>query len=106
MITDVHQCTLGRAIIAALLCVFIVGCATDMPPKIQTVEIAVPIPTPRACPNGLCHKFEAGPLPVFLTDPAHPDWVYLDAEGQKRLRDLVAHLKGRFEALRGWAVSP
>ena len=95
-----------KRIIAALICLFIAGCASDMPPKIETQIVKVPVITPRVCPNGLCHEFEAGPLPEFKTDSAHPDWVYLDAEGQKRLRVLIVGLKGRFEALRTWATAP
>jgi hypothetical protein len=100
----VHHCTLARRVIAALLCLFIAGCANDFPPKVQTVEIAVPVPTPRVCPVELCAPLDHGPLPVFR--PGEGDDVVLDAEGQARLRDLLANLKGRFEALRAWAVAP
>ena len=95
-----------KRIIAALICLFIAGCAKDMPAKIETQIVKVPVITARVCPKELCREFEAGPLPKFKTDPAHPDWVYLDEEGQKRLRVLIVGLKGRFEALRTWAIAP
>lgn len=92
-----------RAVIAALLCLFIAGCA-DGPPKIVTQQIEVQVPTARACPEALCAPVHYGPLPTFK--PGEGDTVILDAEGQRRLRDLLTLLTGRDDAWRTWATSP
>jgi hypothetical protein len=86
-------------IIAALLCVFIAGC--DTVPKVETVQIAVPVPVKRECPPDLCAPVDYGPMPVFKAGEG--DTVLLDDEGQRRLRDLIANLKGRLDAFRAWA---
>jgi hypothetical protein len=92
-----------RAILAALVCLFIAGCA-GAPPKIVTQPVAYQVPIARACPEALCAPVHYGPLPAFK--PGEGDTVILDAEGQKRLRDLLTLLRGRDEAWRSWATSP
>lgn len=93
-----------KSLIAALLCVFIAGC--DTVSKIETVQIAVPIPTKPECPQDVCKEPDIGPLPEFKTDPAHPTWAYLDEEGQARLRALTITLKGALDTVLTWAKAP
>lgn len=90
-------------IIAALLYLFIAGCQT-LPPKIETIEVSLPVPTPRACPVTLCAPVDYGPMPVFKAGEG--DNVTLDAKGQADLRDLILALKGKVDAFQDWATSP
>lgn len=92
-----------KTIISALLCLFIAGCQT-LPPKIETVQVSVPVPTPRTCPVTLCSPVDYGPMPVFKAGEGAA--VTLDAKGQADLRDLILALKGKVDAFQDWAASP
>lgn len=91
-----------RPLIAALICLGLAACAA--PAKVETVQIKVPVPIARPCPPELCGPVTYGPLPVFAAGEG--DAVILDADGQRRLRDLLTLLKGRDEAWRAWATAP
>lgn len=91
-----------RPLLAALACLALMACATQT--KVETVQIKVPVPIARDCPAELCGPVTYGPLPVFK--PGEGDSVTLDAEGQRRLRDLLTLLNGRDEAFRAWATAP
>ena len=89
-----------RFALAALACLALTACATQT--KVETVAFTVP--TARPCPPELCGPVAYGPLPVFAAGEG--DAVILDADGQRRLRDLLVLLKGRDEAWRAWATAP
>lgn len=91
-----------KRIIVALICLLVAGCTSDMPPKIETQIVKVEVPVKAAAPRNLVDIPEYGPLPEFKSDPAHPDWVYLDSQGQKFLRDLFVLMKGRDDAWRAF----
>lgn len=91
-----------RPLLSALVCLALTACATQT--RVETVQIKVPVPIARECPAELCGPVSYGPLPVFT--PGEGDSVVLDAEGQRRLRDLLTLLKGRDEAFRAWATAP
>lgn len=91
-----------RPVLAAILCLGLAACAERV--RVETVTIKVPVPVARECPAELCGPVAYGPLPVFTAGEG--DAVILDAEGQRRLRDLLTLLKGRDEAFRAWAAAP
>lgn len=91
-----------RPLLSALACLALMACATQT--KVETVTVKVPVPIARECPAELCGPVTYGPLPVFR--PGEGDSVTLDAEGQRRLRDLLTLLRGRDEAFRAWATAP
>jgi hypothetical protein len=92
-----------RTLIAALLCLFIAGCAGQ--PKIETQIVKVPVPTKRECPPDVCKPFMPScPLPVFM--PADGNAVTLDAKGQADLRCLIVDLKGWGDAMLAHEEAP
>lgn len=91
-----------KPVLAAILCLALAACAERG--RVETVTIKVPVPVARECPAELCGPVAYGPLPIFK--PGTGDAVILDAEGQRRLRDLLTLLRGRDEAWRAWATAP
>lgn len=94
-----------RAVIAALLCLFIAGCA-DGPSKIVTQQIEVQVPTKREPPKALVDCAYKEALPVWYPVDGKPDWAALDAEGQRRTRDLITTINGCNASWRAWATAP
>lgn len=102
-----------RAIITALACLLIAGCAGQAPePKIVTQEIKVEAPTKRPVPAKLmeCGRpddpSKPPEMPKWLVVEAHPDWAALDKDGQKLLRAMIVTLAGCNAAWRAWASAP
>lgn len=95
-----------RTILAAILCLFIAGCATTPEPRIVTQQIKIEVPVKRAAPAALMECGYKGPVPKFLPVEAHPGWAALDEQGQRFIRDMIVTLAGCNAAWRAWATAP
>lgn len=95
-----------RSIIAALLCLFIAGCATDTPPRIEVQQVKVEIPVKRVPPAALMECGYRGPTPAWLPVDGKPAWAALDEQGQRITRDLIVTIAGCNAAWKAWATAP
>lgn len=96
-----------RSIIAALLCLFVAGCADKVQEaRIVTQEIKVEVPVKRPVPAELMECGYKGAIPKWLPVEGHPDWAALDKDGQRFAREMIVTIMGCNAAWKAWATAP
>lgn len=110
-VCDTRGDEVTRVILAAL-CLSAVACGgkkpvtvVPPPPRVEVVEVQVPVPFKVAPPPELLAPFKI-PLPVFIS-PSDPEASSaLTAENERLLRGLIEDLLQRLAAWKAWATAP
>lgn len=101
--------TLTTLIVAAML-VALAGCAGNAvkpEPRIETVEVKVPVKVARVPPAELVAANPRPSADLKFVKPSDPSATSaLTAKGEKALKLLIADLQTTLEAWRAWATTP
>ena len=95
----------------ALIVLLSVGCGAKRQPQVviervvETVEVAVEVPTTRTPPAVLFEPIRTDP-PVFVAPGIAAASSALTAEGERQLRAFVEALKAKIAEWEAWAREP
>lgn len=100
-----HVCAVVLAVVTAA------GCRHRVPPPavppieiVRTERVEVPVPVKVVPPAELLAPI-ASPVPVFVQPAAADASSALTADGERKLRALIADLLGRLAAWKAWATA-